>query len=80
MRRTRMAFGLMRLVRAFMLKQGWKSAGGDGDAKEVGEDMAQALRGRLGRDTRYLGTMVKYVSFPPFLYIRRELINTLTEN
>lgn len=79
-----MAFGLMRLLKTFMLKQGWKSAGGDEDAREVGQDMAQALRGRLGRDARYLGTMVKYVSIffslSRYLYICYQLIHTLAGN
>jgi origin recognition complex subunit 3 len=55
MRKTKVALGLMKRVKEFMLKQGWRSA----DERSQVELMLEALKGRLGRDGRYLGTMVK---------------------
>lgn len=52
-----------------MVKNGWRSASGGGEAgaKGVGEEMGNALRGKLGRYARYLGTMIKCV-FSQFFY------------
>jgi origin recognition complex subunit 3 len=61
MRKTKVALGLMKRVKDYMLRQGWKSA----DDRSAVELMVEALKGRLGRDGRYLGTMVKYA--PCFL-------------
>ncbi|KIM92135.1 hypothetical protein PILCRDRAFT_810149 [Piloderma croceum F 1598] len=55
MRKTKVALGLMKRVKEFMLRQGWRSA----DERSQVELMFEALKGRLGRDGRYLGTMVK---------------------
>jgi origin recognition complex subunit 3 len=59
MRKTKVALGLMKRVKEFMLKQGWRSA----DERSAVELMCEAMKGRLGRDGRYLGTMVKCVPF-----------------
>jgi len=55
MRKTRVALGLMKRVKEFMLRQGWRSA----DERSAVALMFEALKGRLGRDGRYLATMVK---------------------
>ena len=60
----------MQRVKAFMLRQGWRSAD---ERSEVGVYF-EALKGRLGRDGRYLGSMVKcasfFLSFLLFLFLR----------
>jgi origin recognition complex subunit 3 len=57
MRKTKVALGLMKRVKEFMLRQGLRSA----DDRNAVDFMIAAMRGRLGRDGRYFGTMVKYV-------------------
>lgn len=57
MRKTKVALGLMKRVKEFMLRQGWRSA----DERSQVELMFEALKGRLSGDGRYLGTMVKCV-------------------
>lgn len=47
---------LMRSVQGFMLRQGYKSADSE---RSLTEMMSAAMKGRLGRDVKYLGTMVK---------------------
>ena len=54
----RIAFRLMKLVREFMLRSGYKSAASD---QSVPELMIAAMSGRLGKESKYLGTMVKCV-------------------
>lgn len=51
----KVGFSLVMKVRTFMLDVGYKTADGDG----VLEMMSKGLRGRLSRDWRYLGTMIK---------------------
>lgn len=51
----KVGFSLIMKVRQFMLEAGYKTADGDG----VLEMMSKGLRGRLSRDWKYLGTMIK---------------------
>lgn len=57
MSKTRVALGLMKRVNDFMFNNGWK---GIVERNDV-EWLCEALKGRLGRDGKYLGTMVKWV-------------------
>jgi len=57
-RRVRVGFRLLRTVQNFMLRQGYKSAASE---RSVPEMMIGAMKGKLGRDGNYLGTMVKCV-------------------
>jgi len=60
--KTKVALGLMKRVKEFMLRQGWRGP----DERSQVELMFEALKGRLGRDGRYLGTMVKCVWISDF--------------
>jgi origin recognition complex subunit 3 len=57
-RRVRIAFWLMKLIRDFMLRHGYKSAAPEGSVPEL---MIAAVSGKLGKESKYLGTMVKCV-------------------
>ena len=57
-RRFKVGFSLIMKVREFMLKSGYKSVESGG----VLEMIVKGLRGRLGKDWKYPGTMIKCVS------------------
>ena len=57
-RRMRVAFRLMGVVRKFLVQQGHKTAESEWNVPEM---MVAAMRGRLRRDGKYLGMMVRYV-------------------
>jgi len=57
-RRFKVGFSLIMKVREFMLKSGYKSVESGG----VLEMIIKGLRGRLGKDWKYLGIMIKKLS------------------
>lgn len=58
-RNLRVGFRLLIMVQGWMKKQGYKSAESD---LTVIEMMGDAMRGRLGRQGKWIGTMIKCVS------------------
>jgi hypothetical protein len=54
----RLGFGLVRMVQGFMLNQGYKGI----DSNPVSGMMSAAMKGRLGKEIKYLGTMVRCVA------------------
>lgn len=67
--RRKVALGLFKAVRRSLIAQGVKSAGGETRRKEgeraTAEDsldlMCRLLRGRLGKDARWIISLIKYV-------------------
>lgn len=69
-RRRRVGVGLMRAVKRWLRGRGWKTTaenagrrGGGKEAEEAVDMMCRVLRGRLGREGRWLGSMVKCACF-----------------
>ncbi|KAG6902728.1 hypothetical protein C0995_012392 [Termitomyces sp. Mi166 len=60
-RRLRIGFGIVKLIQDFMTSQGYKGLDWDNPIKGIGniDVMISALRGGLGSDVKFLGTMVK---------------------
>ncbi|KAG5642531.1 hypothetical protein DXG03_002604 [Asterophora parasitica] len=60
-RRLRIGFGILKLVQAFMTNQGYKGLNWAHQPGGMGilDVMNDALRGKLGSDIKYLGTMVR---------------------
>jgi origin recognition complex subunit 3 len=59
-RRMRRAYRMVRRVQTWMIEQGYKSAENSGREGESGafDLMGKVLRGKAGRDVKYLGTMI----------------------
>jgi hypothetical protein len=57
----RLGFGLIRLVQGFMVKQGHRGIDSD-QVRTLYGMMSAAMKGRLGREIKYLGTMVRCVA------------------
>ena len=55
----RVGFGLLLRVRNFVLGLGYKSVESEGEGKSVLDLMSKGLRGRLTRDWKYLGLVIK---------------------
>jgi hypothetical protein len=64
-RKFRIGFGLLLLVRKFVLDLGYKSVELEEDGKSLLDVMSRGLRGRLTRDCKYLGLVVGYESTHP---------------
>jgi len=58
-RRFRVGFGLLLRVRRFVLDLGYKSVESEEDGKSILDVMSRGLRGRLTRDWKYLGLVIK---------------------
>ena len=57
----RIGFGLVLRVRKFILDLGYKSVESEEDGKSILDVMSRGLRGRLTRDWKYLGMVIKWV-------------------
>lgn len=57
----RVGFGLLLRVRNFVLDLGYKSVESEEEGKSVLDLMSKGLRGRLTRDWKYLGLVIKQV-------------------
>ena len=55
----RIGFGLLLRVRKFVLDLGYKSVESEEDGKSILDVMSRGLRGRLTRDWKYLGLVIK---------------------
>lgn len=55
----RIGFGLLLRVRKFVLDLGYKSVESEEDGKSILNVMSRGLRGRLARDWKYLGLVIK---------------------
>lgn len=60
----RVGFGLLLRVRKFVLDLGYKSVESDEDGKSVLDVMSRGLRGRLTRDWKYLGLVIRWTRRP----------------
>ena len=58
-RKFRIGFGLLLRVRKFVLDLGYKSVESEEDGKSLLDVMSRGLRGRLTRDWKYLGLVIK---------------------
>lgn len=58
-RKFRIGFGLLLRVRRFVLDLGYKSVESEEDGKSILDVMSRGLRGRLTRDWKYLGLVIK---------------------
>jgi origin recognition complex subunit 3 len=72
-RRMRVAFKLMRTVQQFMRRQGYRSAD---LVQSFPEMMIAATKGKLGRDGKYIATMVKCV---PSTQMRVTVLNGIID-
>lgn len=55
----RIGFCLLLLVRKFVIDLGYKSVDSEEDGKSLLDVMSRGLRGRLARDWKYLGLVIK---------------------
>jgi origin recognition complex subunit 3 len=55
----RIGFGVLLLVRKFVLDLGYKSVESEEDGRTILDVMSRGLRGRLARDWKYLGLVIK---------------------
>ena len=58
----RVAFGFINLVQCFMVLQGYKGLGW-GQQISLCDVLVDTLEGSLEKDIKYLGIMIKYISF-----------------
>ena len=58
----RVAFGFINLVQCFMVLQGYKGLGW-GQQISLCDVLVDVLEGSLEKDVKYLGIMVRYISF-----------------
>lgn len=60
-RRLRLGFGILKLIQDFMTEQGYKGLAWDKhpDGLALLEVMADVLRGTVGPDIKFLGSMIR---------------------
>jgi origin recognition complex subunit 3 len=65
-RRLRIGFGLIKLAQEFMMQQGYKGLNWNQhpEGTPVLDVMIDVMRGKVGSDVKFLGSMVRYLPFP----------------
>lgn len=76
-KKMRLGFQVWDVIRKLMQGEGYKTTTGRPEDNGLGF-MLRAVRGRLGKDVKYLGLMVKYVAASPKPFIRIILTANVT--
>lgn len=76
--KMRIGFQTMYLVRKFMQTQGYKTTVSGPPEANALELLSRVVRGRVNKEVKYLGMVVKYVVFSYLFYA--SVIDTVTEN